>query len=72
MNHFLWRRIQAEHFQARSQGERPGRERRPLCGHAWNCLCMQQEEKRQELLEGKNQKLRITPRETPAEVKPDA
>jgi hypothetical protein len=33
---------------------------------------MQQEEKRQEAFEGKNQKLRITPRETPAEVKPDA
>jgi hypothetical protein len=33
---------------------------------------MQQEEKRQEALDGKNKKRRITPRETPAEVKPDA
>jgi hypothetical protein len=33
---------------------------------------MEQEEKRLNPLEGKNQKRRITPRETPAEVKPDA
>jgi hypothetical protein len=33
---------------------------------------MQQEEKRRELPEGKIPKSRITPRETPVEVKPDA
>src|SRR6266849_4401475 len=57
MNHFLWRRDHAEHFHLPSQGEQP-------CGRSLK--------ERRRAVYARRRNDPITPREMPAEVRPDA